>query len=89
MGLTKNIDGCSVQSHKQSLGWNDLLTYDWTVSLCGLVVRALAQNARSIRFDSHWGLYTLQPYCVVLGIQKSKLLNLFSIGLGGFQVYEW
>ena len=79
MGLALNINGCSVQSHKESLGWSDLLTYDWTVSLCGLVVRALAWNARGIRFDSHQGLYTFQSYCVVLGVQKSKFLNLFSI----------
>ena len=65
MCLTLSIDGCSVQSHKESLGWSDLLTYDWTVSLCGLVVRALAQNARGVRFDSHQGLYTFQSHCVV------------------------
>ena len=62
MGLALNID---VQLHKESLGWSDLLTYDWIVSLCGLVVRAFDQNARCIGFDSHWGLYTFQSYCVV------------------------
>ena len=65
MGLALNIDGCSVQLHKESLGWSDLLTYDWTVRVCGLVVRALAQNARGIGFNSHQGLYTFQLYCVV------------------------
>ena len=65
MGLTLNIYGCSVQSHRESLEWSDLLTYDWIVSLCGIVVRVLAQNARGIGFNSYWGLYTFQLYCVV------------------------
>ena len=33
-----------------------------TVSLHGLVVRALTQNVRGVRFDPHWGLYTFQTY---------------------------
>ena len=72
MGLTLNIDGCSVQLHKESCGWSDILTNDWTLSLCSLVVSALAQNATGIRFDSHQVFYTFQSYCVVEGVQKSK-----------------
>ena len=51
--------------------------YDWTVSLCGLVVRALAQNARGIGFDPNWGIYTFQSYC--LEMFKRVNVNLFSI----------
>ena len=43
-----------------------------TVSLCGLVVRALIQNMRGIRFDPHWGLYTFQSYC----LEMFKRVNL-------------
>ena len=77
MGLTLNIDGCSMQLHKESLGWSDLLTYDWTVSLCGLVVGVLAWNARGIGFDSHQGVYTFQSYCVVEDVRKSKYIIYF------------
>ena len=50
---------------KESLGWSNPHIYDWTVSLCGLVVRALAWNVRGTGFDPHWELYTFQSYHVV------------------------
>ena len=51
--------------------------YDWTVSLCGLVVRVFAQNARGVQFDPHQGLYTFQSYCVEMF--KRVNVNLFLI----------
>ena len=41
MGLALNIDGCSGSSLKNHL--DEWSTYDWTVSLCGLVVRVLSR----------------------------------------------
>ena len=55
------------------------IEYDWTVSLCGLVVRALAQNARGIGFNPHQGFYTFQSYCVVDKMFKRVNVNLYSI----------
>ena len=65
MGLTLNIDGCSGSHIKNHL--DESSKYDWTVfkSLCGLVVWALTQNVRGVRFDPHWVVYTFQSYCVV------------------------
>ena len=63
---------------KESCGWSDLHIYDWTMSLCGLVVRVLAQNVRGVRFDPHQGLYTFQSYHVVK-IFKRVNVKLFSI----------
>ena len=44
-------------AHYESLGY---MIYDWTVSLCGLVVSMLHWQLRGIGFDPHQGLYTFQ-----------------------------
>ena len=66
MGFALNLDGCSGSHIKNHLeGVIYLHIYDWTVSLCGLVVRVLTWNVRGIRFDPYQGLFTFQSYCVV------------------------